>query len=134
MNPTRRYLCLVKKAVLILALLLLLKPVLPVVDYVVNYDYISKVLCVNKDRPKIHCNGKCHLMKELAKNSESENPISNNKKITSQETVVVFFQEINSFVITPLYFLKTKRAISNYSNLYSYKSIPVVFHPPTVIS
>ena len=123
-----------KKAVLILALFLLLKPIFPVIDYVVNYDYISKVLCINKERPKLNCNGKCHLMKELAKNSESENPVSNNKKIVSQETVIVFCEEINTFTLTPIYFQKNKRANSNYSNLYSCKISNAVFHPPTVIS
>ena len=123
-----------KKAVLILALLILLKPIFPVIDYVVNYDYISKVLCVNKEKPTLHCNGKCHLMKELAKNSESENPISTNKKIASQETTVVFCEEIKTFIITPIYFQKTKKANSNYSNLYSYKITNAVFRPPTVIS
>ena len=123
-----------KKAVLILALLILLKPIFPVIDYVVNYDYISKVLCVNKEKPTLHCNGKCHLMKELAKNSESENPISTNKKIASQETAVVFCEEIKTFIITPIYFQKTKKANSNYSNLYSYKITNAVFRPPTVIS
>lgn len=123
-----------KKAVLILALFLLLKPIFPVIDYVVNYDYISKVLCINKEKPKLNCNGKCYLMKELAKNSESENPVSNNKKIVSQETVIVFCEEINTFTLTPIYFQKNKRANSNYSNLYSYKISNAVFHPPTVIS
>jgi hypothetical protein len=124
----------VKKAVLILALILLLKPILPVFEYVINYDYIAKVLCINKDKPKLHCNGKCYLMKELAKNSESENPISTNKKMSSQETVVVFFQEIYLLTIAPLYFHQTKEANSAYSNLYSYKITKSVFHPPTVIS
>ncbi len=64
---------------------MLLKPVLPVVDYIVNYEYISKVLCINKAKPKLNCNGKCHLMKELAKTSESETPISSNKKIAYHE-------------------------------------------------
>ena len=123
-----------KKAVLILALFLLLKPIFPVIDYVVNYDYISKVLCVNKEKPKLHCNGKCHLMKELAKNSENEIPISNNKKIASQETVIIFCEQINIFTLRPVYFQKNKRANSNYSNLYSYKISNAVFHPPTVIS
>ena len=122
------------KAVLILSLLILLKPFFPVIEYVVNYDYISKVLCVNKEKPKLHCNGKCHLMKELAKNAESENPISTNKKITSQETVIVFFQEINSFTILPIFFPKMKKVNGIYSNLYSYRISDSVFHPPTPIS
>jgi hypothetical protein len=71
----------VKKITFLLALFMLLKPVFPVIDYIVNYEYISKVLCVNKDKPKMHCNGKCHLMKELAKASENEKPISSDKKM-----------------------------------------------------
>jgi hypothetical protein len=51
------------------------KPIFPVMDYAINYDYISKVLCINKDKPELKCNGKCHLMKELAK-TEDDKPIS----------------------------------------------------------
>ena len=53
---------------------------MPVVEYIVNYDYISKVLCVNKAKPQMHCNGKCHLMKKLAAASENEKPASSDKK------------------------------------------------------
>jgi hypothetical protein len=59
---------------------IILKPVFPVVAYVTNYNYITKVLCINKSKPKLQCNGKCHLMKELAKASESEKPIHSDKK------------------------------------------------------
>lgn len=50
----------------------------PVVEYIVNYDYIVNVLCENKDKPEMQCNGKCHLTKELAKEagSEDKNPFS----------------------------------------------------------
>ena len=71
-----------KKVVIILALFILFKPVFPVIDYAFNYDYISKVLCVNKNKPEMKCNGKCHLMKELAKASEGEKPNSSDKKNT----------------------------------------------------
>lgn len=123
-----------KKGILIIALLILLKPIFPVLEYAVRYDYISKVLCINKDKPKLQCNGKCHLMKELAKASENDSPISSNKKITSHEVEVLFFQEINSFNVLPVYFQKTEKVNSNYSNLYSCKISCSVFHPPTVIS
>jgi hypothetical protein len=118
-----------KKTILILALVLFLKPTLPVIEYVANYDYISKVLCVNKDKPKMHCNGKCHLMKELAKTSEQEKPISSDKKITALEKEVLFFQEIKSVEIKPFY--QNNTAITdNYSNLYFHLSSFSVFHPP----
>jgi len=113
---------------------MLLKPVLPVIDYVVNYEYITKVLCVNKAKPKLQCNGKCHLMKELAKTSESQTPISSNKKIASHELEVLFFEEIKSFNIRYIYFDKNQFLNTNYSDLYSYLNSDSVFRPPIFIS
>ncbi|WP_396171814.1 hypothetical protein [Flavobacterium sp.] len=118
----------------LLALLILLKPVLPVVDYVVNYEYITKVLCVNKDKPKMKCNGKCHLMKELAKASDSEKPISSDKKSATQESEVLFFEKINSFKITSIFFEDKHQLYTNYSDLYSYLNGVSVFRPPIFIS
>ena len=130
----KAYICVVKKILFLLALFMLLKPVLPVVDYVVNYEYITKVLCVNKAKPKLQCNGKCHLMKELAKTSESQTPISSNKKIATQELEVLFFEEIKSFKITSLYFEEKQKTISIYSNSYFYLNSVSVFRPPIFIS
>jgi hypothetical protein len=124
----------VKKILFLLALFIVLKPVIPVLEYIVNYEYISKVLCVNKAKPKMKCNGKCHLMKELAKTSETETPISSNKKIASHELEILFFEEIKSFKITPIYFDKNQFSNSNYSNLYCYLNSVSIFRPPIFIS
>ncbi|TGE29492.1 hypothetical protein [Hymenobacter metallicola] len=40
---------------------------LVVVDYQVHKERITQLFCVNKDRPQLHCNGKCHLAKKLRK-------------------------------------------------------------------
>src|SRR5687767_3279293 len=53
------------------------KLALPYLNYQVNYEYISTVLCENKDKPDMQCEGKCHLNKELKKAAEEE---SNNKE------------------------------------------------------
>lgn len=113
---------------------MLLKPVFPVIDYVVNYEYISKVLCVNKAKPKMACNGKCQLMKELAKTAESEAPISSDKKMTSQQFEVLFLEEIKSFKIVPIYLFETQKTNRNYSNLYFRLNTASVFRPPIFIS
>jgi hypothetical protein len=42
----------VKKKLFLLALFILLKPVFLVIDLIVNYEYISKVLCVKKAKTK----------------------------------------------------------------------------------
>ena len=113
---------------------MLLKPVLPVIDYVVNYEYISKVLCVNKAKPKMKCNGKCHLMKELAKTAESETPISSNKKIATHDLEILFFEEIKPFKIAFSYFNKKQIINKNFSDLYSFLNSNSVFRPPIFIS
>jgi len=124
----------VKKIIFLLAMFMLLKPVLPVINYVLNYEYISKVLCVNKAKPKMQCNGKCHLMKELAKTSENEKPISSDKKIATQESEVLFLEEMNSFKITIVYFDEKQQINCDYSNLYFFLKSTLVFQPPTFIS
>lgn len=79
------------------------------------------------------CNGKCYLMKELAKASESEKPISSDKKHATTETTDLFFAEPNyDYVIS---FGTANRVVnSSYINLYSNLAPDSVFHPPAVIS
>ncbi|WP_413998030.1 hypothetical protein ACMDB5_09535 [Flavobacterium sp. W1B] len=117
-----------------MTLFILLKPVFPVVEYVVNYDYISKVLCVNKEKPKLHCDGKCYLMKELVKASDATNSLPSNKKSTTPVLEILFFQEINSLAIQPICFVKKQKINDDYSKQYSYLNGNSVFRPPTIFS
>ncbi len=122
-----------KKAIVILIFLMFLKPVFPVFEYAVNYDYIANVLCVNKAKPEMKCNGKCHLMKELAKASDAETPISQDKKTPHQEIEVLFLEEMIAFHFAPIFSFEQEKEInSNYSNLYFQENSFSIFHPPTV--
>lgn len=49
-----------------------IRPILPLLNYAVNYDYIAQNLCEKKDIPDSTCKGKCYVGKELAK-SERQN-------------------------------------------------------------
>lgn len=111
---------------------MLFKPVLPVLEYIVLYDYIKEELCINKAKPEIKCNGKCHLAKEMAKASDTENN-GQDKKHLSTETNIVFFQEIpeNHFGGTFFYYYKSK-ITSFYNRSYSYLESDSVFRPPIV--
>ena len=111
---------------------MLLKPIIPVFEYVLNYDYISKVLCENKEVPIMGCNGKCYLMKELAKASESEKPASSDKKHNTTEISDLFIGEIAFFNIPELKNFGSKSIPSTYSNLYKSQLAFSIFHPPAV--
>ena len=54
----------------------LVRPILPFVEYAMNKDYISKNLCINKDKPHNCCQGKCYLHEQLKKNFE---PLDSNR-------------------------------------------------------
>ena len=45
---------------------------LVVLDYQVHKARITQLFCVNKARPQLHCNGKCHLAKKLRKAADAE--------------------------------------------------------------
>ena len=112
---------------------LFLKPVFPVLDYILNYNYISTVLCENKDKPKLNCCGKCHLKKELAKASEGEKPIQSNKKNNNkQEIENLFFHNINYILSKENILIKKNSFKEYYSNIYSYMNSSSVFHPPNI--
>ncbi len=121
-----------KTATFILSLFLFFKPIIPLLEYVAFYDYIKNELCINKDKPILQCNGKCFLKKELAKASESEN--GKDKKHTSVETSIVFFQEIKDDFDFQVFFCTIKlKTPLNYGNLsYSYLGKDSVFRPPIV--
>lgn len=116
----------------IFAMLIFCKPVIPVIEYIANYDYIATVLCENKEKPQMHCNGKCHLMKELAKASETEKPQSEKKNI-HQETEVLFFQETDNVTFFTAIAVIVSKPVPGYTNLYSHTDSASIFRPPIFI-
>jgi hypothetical protein len=108
------------------------RPAFPFLDYAANYHYIATELCENKNVPELHCNGKCHLKKELAKNYKNDTPASNEKKSETAETVVLFIVKIPVF-----YFEENSHyhftANAYYNNLYSHLKTATIFRPPIFI-
>ena len=102
-----------------------------VIDYNLNRNYIAKNLCVNRARPKMHCNGKCQMMKKLAE--EEKQNSSNNSNNTSRIKVqdLVFNDEMNKPVLPAL------TCIENCYNeeppLIKYNAPTAsIFHPPAI--
>ncbi|MBL7813840.1 MAG: hypothetical protein JNL70_02455 [Saprospiraceae bacterium] len=104
------------------------------VAFQLNRQYIAEVLCVNKNRPELHCNGKCVLMQrvqnEVDKASEKGQQMLRN---LIERDVVVFFETLY-FGITknenkpPQYKPLLNVAYLNRKRQFFSTSI---FHPPT---
>ncbi len=119
-----------KKASVILVLFAILlqtfSSVTIIVNYAVNKEYISKTLCENRAKPKMRCNGKCHLKKKLAQNTKKENSPLNSIKEKNQ---IQFYTEAFSFD-----FLSCSTIKKNYPDyLIQETNSPSfsVFHPPS---
>ena len=98
----------------------------------------GKLIRENKEKPELQCNGKCQLMKEMAKAAEEEsaNDKSNSadKKENHKNIEILFYTEIKSLVSNQTRVQNQNTVIDNYSNLYSYKTSFSIFHPPAVLS
>ncbi|SFC96761.1 hypothetical protein SAMN04487987_102290 [Algibacter pectinivorans] len=64
-----------------------------------NIDYIVETYCVNKDKPKLQCNGKCHLATQLS-NNISEKSSGSSYLNTLFETFVPVYFQINTINFT----------------------------------
>lgn len=121
-----------KFLLIIVSITLLLKPVFPVLEYFVNYDYIVSELCENKAKPELKCNGKCHLVKELASASDNDATNSTNKKVVAQQYEVVYFQEIEAIFFSFCTTEFNMPVLNSYTTNYSHLGIKGVFRPPII--
>ena len=97
-------------------------------NFLANRSYISKELCVNRDKPQMQCNGKCALSKQITQQEKQSEQSGNSKR---EKFEVQFFnlpEEINltahSSVINISYYELNTCTLSEYKQ--------TVFHPPAV--
>lgn len=100
--------------------------------YVANKEYVAKELCVNKAKPQLKCNGKCHLAKQLKKLEEPQpkkTPATPKELKLKEMTWVITSVEILATTETPILSESTlthwndlKKAPRSFSN--------AIFHPP----
>jgi hypothetical protein len=84
-----------------LYMLAMLKPVMPYIDYALNYEFIKEELCENKAKPQMKCHGKCYLQKEIAKTKDAEeNPAMPNFKEVPEDYYTNVSSTYSIFSIT----------------------------------
>jgi len=95
-------------------------------DYILNKESITQKFCVNKNKPKMHCNGKCHMMMKMKEEDKKENTPTNNIK---EKYEIQLFSYINTSIelLNPFTIIKHH---SFYSSSESTSHLLSVFHPP----
>ena len=73
-----------------------------------NQNYIASKLCENRDKPRLHCNGRCYLMKKIKQAEDKQNNAEQqSQKNLLQEaycesrTPLKFFSHIIQVIIIP---------------------------------
>jgi hypothetical protein len=84
------YLCYMRVGIMAVLLFFLVQigmRTLQVVNFYVQQDRIEELFCVNKDKPKLQCHGKCHLSKQIAQEEKKTLPV---KQILESELTFSF--------------------------------------------
>lgn len=92
-----------------------------------NKNYIASTLCENRDKPEMHCNGKCYLLKKLKQAEEKEK--NQNREAQKNHFQEALFAQKTSFHF-PSTLIKVLRIAELPFALPRYSSS--VFHPPQV--
>lgn len=114
---------------ILLLMVISIRSVLPLLDYAVNYHYISTQLCENKSKPELQCNGKCFVKKEFAKSSETQN--CKEFKLQILHSDVFIAHEVLSFSLD---FVpeKTVNVFMENCTFHQQHFFQEFFHPPLV--
>lgn len=95
------------------------------VGYELNKNYIATVLCENKAKPELNCNGKCYLMKKIkqAEKTDQKPAQTTSKRFLSDNFLSTVFRFKFYIRQTAVYF--PAASIHHFS-----LNDSSVFHPP----
>lgn len=130
------YLCPVMKNAIIF--LLLFATLLPTVSqwgtiayYHVNKDYIARVLCQNRDKPQLHCDGQCYLAKQLKAQQDKQDK-ETTERVQNTPILQLFCEAGELFEFNPVWVDVVMADLPSYE-FPSYKSPSMgLLRPPQV--
>lgn len=94
-----------------------------------NKKYIAATLCENRDKPWLHCNGKCYFIKKIKLAQENERRETARDNLNRLE--VSFFQEpFKLAFIEPVILAGNKSSFPQYTYQYRNHCINAIFRPP----
>jgi hypothetical protein len=100
--------------------------VIIIADYYANTSAFAKN-CINKAKPKMHCNGKCQMMKKLQEEEKkdqqnSERKAENKNEIISSKSFYATITPASFIIRASQYFIADEVSTASMPRSY--------FHPP----
>ncbi|WP_310589633.1 hypothetical protein [Dyadobacter sp. CY351] len=97
--------------------------------YHINKDYIARVLCENRDRPQLHCDGQCYLAKKL-KAQEEKKDQQTSEQVRNLPTLHLFSSPLVAFEFLASPFLIHSQAAFQYQLAAYLAPLTIVSPPP----
>lgn len=86
--------------------------------YNLNRDYIARVLCENRNRPELHCDGQCYLAKKLKAQQDRQDK-ETTERVRNTPVVQLFCEAQTEFSFGAV------NTLRNQPGLFSYKQTPI---------
>lgn len=99
------------------------------VDFLANNTYIKEVLCINKDKTELQCEGKCYLMQRLQKQQREQQQEFPQLVHIKYEFLLAPFQEKNRNLSLGTL---TRHNFPSTQKIHTYLEGSDIFHPPRV--
>jgi hypothetical protein len=97
--------------------------------YHANKDYIARVLCENRDKPQLNCDGKCYLAKKLKAQQDKQDK-ETTERVQNAPILHLFCADYLQFTFPPI--RETRQESVAFAYLLTVYSAPLapVFQPP----
>lgn len=113
---------------ILLYLVIIFQPLVPIIIYRLNYNFIIKNECINRNKPWMHCNGKCYFHKQLNDMFEVNQKHPQNLSLRNFK-FSEFTEQVNDFSLgCPVIVSQKPRAV--YNNNYHFNLYSNIFRPP----
>ncbi len=101
-------------------------------SFKINQEYIAKVLCINRNKPEMHCDGNCILMQRIKAEEDQERKQIPQALKEQKELVFCYDPALVTFKQTAQKPTK-RRIVAFYQQPVSSDFIVDIFHPPALV-
>lgn len=104
--------------------------------FMVEIDYYLRTAsyaanCVNKDKPMMHCNGKCQMVKKMAQEEKHDQQAPERK--TVRNDITLFAKTSFASIILPVFTINPLPKRKYISSASRFSSLDI-FHPPQALA
>ncbi|GGB77049.1 hypothetical protein [Dyadobacter sediminis] len=97
--------------------------------YQINKDYITRVLCENRDKPQLHCDGHCYLAKKLKAQQEKQDQQTSDL-VQNLPALHLFASPLARFEFLPTHISRSPRLAFFYQLATYHAPLSLPVHPP----